>query len=87
MKNKNSKVIELVIIPEITAGLQVVRRGTQANIRGGTGAGGQLPGLHPLHHLLLGRSPGPLNLLERENNKRNATFNNQAPSLYRYNFK
>ena len=49
----------------MTAGHQVVRRGTQANIRGGRGAGGQLPGLHPLHRLLPPGPSDPVNILER----------------------
>ena len=82
-KVMNSELTEerWLIIPEIISGHQVVRRGAQTNIRGGCGACGQLFCLHPLYPLLPGCPPGPVNLLERENNKRNATFNNQAPSL------
>ena len=49
----------------------MVRRGTQADIGGGGGAGGQLPCLHPLHRLLPDSPSGPVDVRERQQEKCN----------------
>ena len=54
-----------MIIRDIPAGHQVVRRGAETNIRGGGGTSGQLACLHPLHCLLPHRPSDPVNIVER----------------------
>ena len=55
------------------SGLQVVRRGAPADLGGGGGTGGQLPGLHPLNRVSPSGAPGHVNLQQRD--KRNAKVN------------